>query len=151
MVCTFAGHREAFGLGQSPVVRALENLLETEQEMICYVGGMGEFDELCASAVRALKRRHTDKEIRLVLVLPYMSQRLNTEREYYQSSFDEILVPHELAGLYYKKAITARNRWMVNQSDCLIAMVWRNCGGACQTLKYAQRLGKRIVRIEREK
>ena len=39
VVCTFAGHREVFGLGQSRVVEILERLLEAEQEMTCYVGG----------------------------------------------------------------------------------------------------------------
>ena len=38
VVCTFAGHREVFGLGQSRVVEILERLLEAEQEMTCYVG-----------------------------------------------------------------------------------------------------------------
>lgn len=144
VVCTFAGHREVFGLGQSQVVEILERLLEAEQEMTCYVGGKGEFDALCASAVRTLKHRHPDKAISLVLVLPYMEQRLNTDKEYYESSFDEILIPIELAGIHYKQAITARNRWMVDRADCLIAMVWRDHGGAYQTLNYAERCGKRI-------
>ena len=39
VVCTFAGHREVFGLGQSQVVEIFERLLEVEQEMTCYVGG----------------------------------------------------------------------------------------------------------------
>ena len=130
MVCTFAGHREVFGLGQSQVVEILERLLEAEQEMTCYVGGKGEFDAICASAVRTLKHRHPDKAISLVLVLPYMEQRLNTDKEYYESSFDEILIPIELADTHYKQSITACNRWMVDRADCLIAMVWRDHGGA---------------------
>lgn len=144
VVCTFAGHREVFGLGQSRVVEILERLLEAEQEMTCYVGGKGEFDALCVSAVRTLKHRHPDKAISLVLVLPYMEQRLNTDKEYYESRFDEILIPIELAGIHYKQAITACNRWMVDRADCLIAMVWRDHGGAYQTLKYAERCCKRI-------
>ncbi|OUP55217.1 MULTISPECIES: hypothetical protein [Eubacteriales] len=147
VVCTFAGHREVFGLGQSRVVEILERLLEAEQEMTCYVGGKGEFDALCASAVRTLKHRHPDKAISLVLVLPYMEHRLNTDKEYFESSFDEILIPIELAGIHYKKAITACNRWMVDRADCLIAMVWRDHGGAYQTLKYAERLCKQIFRL----
>ena len=139
VVCTFAGHREVFGLGQSQVVEILERLLEAEQEMTCYVGGKGEFDALCASAVRTLKHRHPDKAISLVLVLPYMEQRLNTDKEYYESRFDEILIPIELAGIHCKQAITACNRWMVDRADCLIAMVRRGlsntkiCGTPPQT------------------
>ena len=151
IVCTFAGHREVFGLGQSQVVEILEKLLEVEQEMTCYVGGKGEFDALCASAVRTLKHQHPDKAISLVLVLPYMEQRLNTDKEYYESHFDEILIPIELAGIHYKQAITACNRWMVDRADCLIAMVWRDHGGAYQTLKYAERHRKRVFRVKHEK
>ena len=76
-----------------------------------------------------------------------MEHRLNTDKEYFESSFDEILIPIELAGIHYKKAITACNRWMVDRADCLIAMVWRDHGGAYQTLKYAERLCKQIFRL----
>ena len=147
LVCTFAGHREVFGLSPFKVVEILESLLEAEREMICYVGGEGAFDDLSASAVRTLKRRHADKAVSLVLVLPYMQRRINTNKAYYENSFDEILIPIELAGVHYKKAITARNRWMIDRADCLIAMVWRDYGGAYQTLKYAQRRRKRIFYI----
>lgn len=147
LVCTFAGHREVFGLNPSRVVKVLENLLETEQEMICYVGNKGEFDAICASAVRTLKHKHPDKAISLILVLPYMEQRLNTDKEYYENGFDEILIPNELADIHYKKAITACNHWMVDRADCLISMVWRNCGGAYQTLKYAEHCHKLIFRV----
>ena len=150
MICTFAGHREVFGLSQWPVVEALETLLSTEQELICYEGGMREFDRLCACAVRTLKSRHQDKRIRLILVLPYMYQRLNTDGEYCRKNFDEVIVLHELAQVHYKKAVTARNRWMVDQADQLIALVWREHGGAWQTLQYAQRRGKHIVSIKRK-
>lgn len=146
-VCTFAGHRKIFGCSQQQVIEALETLLEIEQDMICYVGGKGEFDTLCASAVHTLKHRHPDKTIRLILVLPYMEQRLNTDKEYYESSFDEILIPSELAAIHYKQAITACNRWMIDRADCLIAMVWRDHGGAYQTLQYAQRRNIQILRL----
>ena len=148
MICTFAGHREIFGFNQSHLMEILESILESEQELICYVGGMGEFDSLCANAVRVLKHRHPEKNILLILVLPYMKQAINTRREYYQERYDDIIIPTELAGIHYKRAILARNRWMVDQADYVVAMVWRNYGGAFQTLKYAERLGKKIFRIE---
>ena len=150
MICTFAGHREVFGFRQSQLMEILESILESEQELICYVGGMGEFDSLCANAVRVLKHRHPEKNILLILVLPYMKQAINTCGEYFQERCDDIIIPTELAGIYYKKAITARNRWMVDQSDCLVAMVWRNYGGAYQTLKYAEKCSKKIFRMEQK-
>lgn len=150
MTCTFVGHRMVFGLKQEQILEILEKLTETETSLTCMVGGMGEFDDLSACAVRTLKSRHPDKAISLVLVLPYMEQRLNTDREYYKNRFDEILIPSELMGIHYKKAITARNRWMVDQADCLISMVRRDHGGAFETLKYAKRHSKKIFQIEKK-
>ena len=148
MICTFAGHREVFGFNQSQLMEILESILKSEQELTCYVGGMGEFDSLCSNAVRVLKHRHPEKNIILILVLPYMKQAINTYREYYQECYDDIIIPTDLAGIHYKQAISARNRWMVNHADCLIAMVWRNYGGAYQTLKYAEKCSKKIFRME---
>lgn len=104
---------------------------------------MGEFDGFSAAAVRNLKRKYPNKEIRLTLVLPYMQQKLNEYKEYYETSFDDILIPAELAEIHYKRAIPARNRWLVDNSDYLIVMVWRDFGGAYTTLRYAQKQGKR--------
>ena len=150
VTCTFAGHREIFGFKDDQVIEILEELLASEQEMTCYVGGMGEFDSLCSGAVRTLKRRHPDKRITLVLVLPYMTQQLNRDKEFYERVYDEILIPIELAGIHYKKAITARNHWMVDHSDCLISLVWRDFGGAYKTLKYAEKCEKKAFNLQRE-
>ena len=65
------------------------------------------------------------------------------------TSFDDILIPAELADIHYKRAIPARNRWLVDNSDYLIAMVWRDFGGAYTTLRYAQKQGKKIILLER--
>ena len=133
------------------IIEILETLLENETDMTCYVGAMGEFDALCAGAVRSLKQRHKDKNITLVMVLPYMQQKINEYREYYETAYDEILIPIELAEVHYKQAITARNRWLVDHSDYLIACVWRDFGGAYNTLKYAKKQHKKIFLIERNK
>ena len=149
ITCTFAGHREVFGSCTQKIENALETLIENEDTLYCYVGGMGEFDGFSAAAVRNLKRKYPNKEIRLTLVLPYMQQKLNEYKEYYETSFDDILIPAELAEIHYKRAIPARNRWLVDHSDYLIAMIWRDFGGAYTTLRYAQKQGKKIILLER--
>ena len=78
-----------------------------------------------------------------------MQQKLNEYKEYYETSFDDILIPAELVEIHYKRAIPARNRWLVDNSDYLIAMVWRDFGGAYTTLRYAQKQGKKIILLER--
>ena len=150
--CTFAGHREVY---QAKIDEAIENaidsLLQTDNEFVFYTGGMGDFDNKCASAVRAAKRKYPDKEIRLALVLPYMSNRLNTDKDYYQYYYDEIIIPTELAGVHYKSAITMRNRWLVDRVDCLIAYVYRDFGGALETVKYARKHGKTVINLVDQK
>ncbi len=104
--CTFAGHRNLFlPDADRKIETALDGLIARDETFVFYTGGMGEFDSKCASAVRAAKHRHHDKEIRLILVLPYMSNRLNTDRNYYESSFDDVMIPIELADIHPKAAI----------------------------------------------
>lgn len=145
--CTFTGHRDVYGIRVSDIVKILEELLHENGEMECFVGGMGQFDILCASAVRALRAKYREKKISLILVLPYMQKRINDNKDYYEQMYDLILIPDELSDMHYKRAIPARNRWMVDKADCVIAMVWREHGGAYTTLQYAEKRGKRIIRM----
>ena len=56
LVCTFAGHRQVFAADVAQKARdALERLVEIDRELTFYTGGMGEFDSLCAAAVRRLR------------------------------------------------------------------------------------------------
>lgn len=110
-----------------------------------YTGGMGEFDSKCSAAVRKEKRAHPEKDIKLFLVEPYMKTEINESKDYYGASFDDVLVPIELAEVHYKKAITQRNKWMIDRSDYLIAFVHRNFGGAYETMKYARRKGSIVI------
>lgn len=146
--CTFAGHREVYQAKLDERIETeIDKLLLTDNEFVFYPGGMGDFDKKCASAVRAAKRKYPQKKISLVLVLPYMSNRLNTDKEYYEYYYDEIIIPAELVGVHYKSAITMRNRWIIDRVDCLIAFVYRNFGGALETVKYAWKQGKTIISL----
>ena len=80
-----------------------------------------------------------------------MSNRLNTDKEYYQYYYDEIIIPTVLAGVHYKAAITMRNRWLVDRVDCVIAYVYRDFGGALETVKYAQKQGKPVINLVEQK
>ena len=138
--CTFAGHREVYAAGVSERVDAtIESILRADTDFTFYTGDMGAFDRLCAGAVRRAQRAHPNIHIKLILVLPYLTEALNANKEYYESAIDGILVPMELMGVHYKGAIQKRNRWMVNHSDYLIAYVRQDFGGAYQTLRYARR------------
>lgn len=137
---TFAGHREIYQSGVSKRLDALlEQLSSDQDELVFYVGGMGEFDSLATSAVRGMKRQHPDKDIKLILVEPYMKQSINEDGENLHRLYDEIWIPAELADVHFKKAITERNRLMVRYSDVLITYLHRDFGGAYTMMKLPRR------------
>lgn len=146
--CTFAGHREVYGRNiEKSIELAVESILKKDRSFVFYSGDMGEFDKMCSAAVRTAKRRHPELDIKLVVVLPYMMAKVNTDKELYKYLYDDIIIPMELLGEHYKTAITKRNRWIVDRVDCLIAYVYRDFGGAYATLKYACEMKKEIINL----
>ena len=149
LTCTFAGHADVYSASVDRALsEAISSFIDESDETVFYVGGRGEFDRMAASAVRAAKARNPDKKIRLFLVEPYMERRLNADKTYYEQMYDGILIPEELIGVHPKAAIKKRNRLMVDWSDTLIAFVYRDFGGAYETMQYAARKGNiRIINL----
>ena len=147
-VCTFAGHREVYQVNIADKLdEAISKIIETDDCFRFLVGGMGDFDGMCSSAVRRVKKRYPNKQISLELVLPYLTQELNENKQFYETSYDDVIVPIELAGVHYKSAITKRNRWMIEKSNWLGAFVYRDFGGAYTTLRYAEKKGLKIINL----
>ncbi len=150
--CTFFGHREVYQSGIAAQLEVeIEKLLQTDGEFTFLSGGMGQFDTMGADAVRAAKRRHTEKRITLALVLPYPSNKLNTDKEYYRFYYDQIIIPEEVVTAHYKAAIPLRNRWMADQADTVIAYLCRDFGGAFAAVRYAQRQGKPVINLAKKR
>lgn len=148
LCCTFAGHREVFHQGvEEAVEAALRELLEMDSTFCFYTGGMGEFDAVCARAVRRIRARRPEKQMRLILVEPYMKQSINTDGQWLHGCYDDIIIPEELAGIHYKAAIQYRNRWMIEHSQHIIAYIRRDFGGAYTAMRYAQRKGLNVIRV----
>ena len=96
-----------------------------------------------SSAVLYLRIRFPD--IKLICVKPYFTNEINTNGKYYAAMYDDIVIPPAIIGVHYKRAITARNRWMVDNSDLIVSYIIRDYGGAADTIKYTKRMGKRII------
>ena len=143
-ICSFCGHRDCDRSLREKIKEAITGLVENQGITTFYSGGMGNFDKLSESVVRELKREY--KDIRLCLIAPYMTKHLNTDRAYYNAMYDEIIIP-DLGDVYYKRAITERNKWMVRKSDILLCYVTRSYGGAYQMYRYAKEVDKYIKQI----
>ena len=145
--CTFTRHRKIFSDYSENIDRILECLLAEYGSLKCYVGEDGDFDSLCAARVKRLKENHPENSIRLILALPYMRERINRNRGFYTSFYDEIVVPHEAYGAYSKGAFSLCNRWKVDRSDFVISFVTKSFGRAFETVKYAEKKGRNVINI----
>ena len=145
MTCCGFGHRDVFQNIDKELCEAVQSAVSIGCNVF-YTGAMGDFDRCFSSAVRKQK-----KNAKLVCVKPYMSNELNTNKQYYNDMYDDIIIPDELAFEHYKSAITKRNRWMIDNSDVVIVYVIRNYGGAYDAMRYAERQNKTIIRVEKAK
>lgn len=144
-ICSFFGHRDVFCDLSNELYKAIETAITEYSITTFYVGDRGNFDRQASGAVLAMKQKY--EQIRLVLVLPYFTNKLNEYKEIYESQYDEIIIPSILDGVHPKGAITKRNRWMVNESELIISYITREFGGAYDTVKYASKRNKRIINI----
>ena len=144
-ICCGFGHRVLLMYIEKPLRETLERLMEERGVRVFYTGGMGEFDEMFTRTVWSMKRECPS--LRLVLVMPYLTARLNVNKAFYEAQYDEILIPAELDGVHPKAAIGLRNRWMVDRSDIVIAALHRDFGGAAEAVRYAESAKKEIIRM----
>ena len=139
MRVTFCGHSQLYGDPE------IENRLKNEiEELILkgadefFLGGYGQFDNLCAKCLKTLKEIYP--HIKSVLVIPYL------EKSYPTFLYDETLYP-PLEDVPKRFAIVKRNEYMVEKSDVIISYVTRTYGGAYSTLNYAKRKKKTIINL----
>ncbi|MBR2591239.1 MAG: DUF1273 family protein [Clostridia bacterium] len=144
-ICSFFGHREVFKDLSEALEQAINEAISAYGITTFYVGGHGEFDKQAARAVRAAKRNYP--QIKLVLILPYFTNKLNAYKEDYESYYDNIIIPIELADVHPKSAITKRNRWMVDESKVIICYIQRDFGGAFDAVNYASKKVRIVIKI----
>ena len=139
------GHRECEDLRyiESQLRPIIEQLLEDKSYVNFLIGRNGEFDEYAASVIKRARKEIQADNSELTLVIPYTL----ADIEFYEKYYDDIIIPESLHGVHPKSAISAKNRWMVEQSDLIIVYVERESGGAFTAMKYAKKLGKRVVNL----
>ncbi len=150
MKCALTGHRD---LPENFDVNKLYDALETainEGYDTFYCGMARGFDLLSLDCLVALSRRY---KIKLVACIPYEghenSLSFETQKKYRSllEWCDEkvVLYPAYCYGCYH-----ARDRYMVDRADLVIAYCTRGSGGTAYTLRYAEKTGKEIRYITLE-
>lgn len=143
--CCFFGHREVYENIEGVLYDKICRVISENNIKSFLVGGHGGFDSLSASAVSRAKKEFPD--IRLLLIRPYLTKELSDNKAYYNSLYDEIIIPSSLSGVNYKSVITKRNFWMADESQFVIAYIRQSFGGAFKAVSYAQKQNKIIARI----
>lgn len=107
------------------------------------IGDYGDFDGIAAAVCLSLKKEYPHVEV--CFVQPYYKPHIDDYTKQRYDKFDAIITPL-LEGTPPRYRIVKANRYMVEQSDILIAYV-RSSGGAAKTLEYAYRKGKKIFNL----
>ena len=129
------------------LTRIIKELLASRQYIIFFLGRNGEFDELAARVIKRMQREYEDNNFEMVLVLPYKVKNI----EYYANYYESVVIPDCVYGVHPKSAINIRNRWMIDNTDLIIAYVEHNNGGAYDALKYAKINKKYIIELQNNK
>ncbi len=142
---SFAGHREIddYLYAEKKLIEIISNLLITKEFLEFYVGDNGDFDILATAVIRQLRKQYGTQNSALNLVLSYKKANMKL----YEEQFDSIIIPAEVQGVHYKKAITVKNRWIMQKSDFVICYIKRKSGGAYSAVKYAGKIGVTVCNI----
>ncbi len=135
----FIGHSEVYQIDEIKLSETIRNTIKQGAKLFLN-GGMGDFDYICARKVIELKKEYPD--IKCELVIPYLSFKPRST-----DCFDSSVYPDGLEKYHFKSAIPARNKWMVNHSQCAICYVNHDWGGAIQTYEYAIKKGIEIINL----
>lgn len=146
-VC-FSGHRE---IHHSNIPARLDTLLDTLcQQGFHFFGAGGAlgFDTLAAEAVLRAKEKYP--HIKLILVLPFPSQAeswtVEQQRVYedIKQKADKVVYISETytRGIYHQ-----RNRALVDGASLCVAYLYKDEGGTCYTVGYAQEHGVKVINI----
>jgi len=146
MVITFCGHSQytESGEDENKILSFLtEKIGDHHAEL--YLGGYGSFDAFARKCGRKYQESHPNTK--LIFITPYITiDYQKNHLDYQKNLYDAILYP-ELEKVPLKFAISYRNRWMVENADCVIAYISHDWGGAYQTYKYAKKKQKEIFNL----
>ncbi len=145
------GHRE---VNEDKIPYIKEKLRETIIALInegysCFYSGFAHgVDLIFANIVVELKQDYP--HIWLEAAIPYRS-RLNTKDKEFHRLLEQCNNVHVLAEKYVKSTLLNRNRFMVQNSDTLIAVYdGREKGGTLFTIRYGHAVKKRVILIDIE-
>ena len=144
--CVFTGHRVLKSDFSAEEVRKAI-LMRIEQGVTVFYNGVAKGFDL-ASAEELLKLKK-DYPIKLIACVPYPKQASGYNPEE-RAKYDEILAKADevvvLSKYYYNGCFLARNDYMIERSDCMIAYLNESTGGTAYTVRnFRKNKGNHII------
>ena len=144
-ICSFFGHRDTSSEIRPALYVEIERHITQCNVTIFYVGEHGRFDRMSVSVLCDLKQKYPHIKICLIHShMPGKKERCEEKR------YDCTLLPDGMEFVPKKFAITHRNRFVVNESDYVIAHVRTTWGGAYDAMQYAKRKKKYVINLADE-
>ena len=148
MKISFAGHAN-ISLNdrvKELVEEQIRSNVDSTEPIVCYIGGYGDFDRICACVCRELKKEY--ESIEVVYVTPYVDLSAQAKiKEMHREGLCDTSIYPPIENTPPRLAIIKRNEWMMTNADLIIAYVNRSYGGAYKSLQVAKRKKKKIINI----
>ncbi len=125
----------------------VRSLLENGCDVF-YCGMAPGFDIIAAECVILLKKKN--KNVRLICAIPYLNHEDFIQEEWHRryqkvlQNSDEIVY---IGTEYHISCFQARNRYMVDNTDCVICWYDGKAGGTRNTIKYAMNSGSYVINL----
>ena len=144
--CCFCGHSKIWDSGVKERIKSVaEDLIVNHNITEFWVGNYGAFDSYATSAIKELKRQY--EHIELDLIIPYITNPINENKESYYNSYDNILIADIPESTPKRFHIIKANEYMINHSAYLICYIEWSWGGAIRTYEYAKRNNLQIFNV----
>ena len=149
--CCFTGHRELPVWGREELAAKLEDtIISLYQKGIRYYGAGGALGFDCLAAQTVLRLRESCPGMRLILVLPCLTQTRGwpaadvLEYERIKAQADKVVYT---AQQYTRGCMHKRNRHLVDNSSVCVCYLNRESGGTAYTVRYAGKKGLEIINL----
>ena len=149
--CSFTGHRTIEKRHLDRIEDLIARAIAYAYSEGCrkfYVGGALGFDTLAAKLVLLFRINHPDTELHVIIPCKNQTDGWSPSQidtyEYVLGQADSV---EFLADQYSDGCMRARNQRLVDLCDVLIAYVSRYSSGAAQTVRMAQRVGKKVYNL----
>jgi len=149
--CCFTGHRNIpVGEYQNIKRRLRETIKALAERGVIYYGAGGAlgFDTLAAQAVLSLQTALP--QLRLILVLPCLSQTWGwreMDRQVYEEIKAQAAKVRYVSEEYTPDCMHRRNRHLVEHSGVCVCYMSRSTGGTAYTVNYAKQQGLEIINL----